>query len=240
MLLRIIYSLFLYSLSVISVVIATSIALLFVPFTKPKTRPFQIAAHIWARFLISFSRIKMSASRIKNIPNDKPVLLVSNHQGMADIPLLLAYLPVHFRFVIKKELFKIPIFGWYLKKAGYLSIDRTSVLRGYRTLEKVAEVIKTGESILIFPEGTRTKTGKLGKFKKGSLLPALKSGAPIIPIAISGVFNIIPPGTWLINPGPVKLHIGKPIYIRSEAEYKKKLDEVRETIAKMMQSGEGQ
>ncbi len=104
----------------------------------------------------------------------------------------------------------------------------------HRTLEKIIQSIGSGESILVFPEGTRTRTGKLGKFRPGSFLPALKSGAPIVPVAISGSFNIIPPGTWLIHPSPVKLSVGKPIYIRSETEYNSKVEKVREAIAKML------
>jgi 1-acyl-sn-glycerol-3-phosphate acyltransferase len=231
---RTIHSLFFYFLAILGSIIGTILVLIFVPFSKSKTRPFQIAAHLWARFLAFFSGVKVKVSGFENIPKDKPVILASNHQGVPDIILLLAYLPVLFRFAIKKELFKIPVFGWYLKKAGYFMIDRAAALSAYQALEEITEIIKAGESAVIFPEGTRTKTGILGKFKRGSLLAALKSGAPIIPIAISGSFDIMPPGTWILNPHPLKLSVGKPIYIRSEADYEDKVEEVREAIARML------
>jgi len=180
------------------------------------------------------SGVRVSVSGIENIPRDKALIFAANHQGAADILILLANLPVNFRFAIKKELFKIPVFGWYLKKAAYFSIDRKLVLSAYRTVEMIIEVIKEGESVLIFPEGTRTRTGELGKFKRGSLLAALKSGAPIIPIAISGSFNIMQAGSWMFHPCPVKFSVGQPIYIKSEADYDSKVEEVRQAIATML------
>ncbi|MFH1347590.1 MAG: lysophospholipid acyltransferase family protein [Candidatus Margulisiibacteriota bacterium] len=232
--LRIIHSIFFYLITVISFVVGTTITLFFVPFSKSPYRPFQTAAHLWARFLAFFSGVKVKVSGLENIPRDKALILASNHQGAADILIVLACLPIRFRFAIKKELFKIPVFGLYLKKAGYFSIDRKMVLSAYRTVETIIKIIKEGESVLIFPEGTRTKTGELGRFKRGSLLAALKSGAPIIPIAISGSFNIMKKGSWLFNPCPVKFSVGKPIYIQSEADYDSKVEEVRETIARML------
>jgi 1-acyl-sn-glycerol-3-phosphate acyltransferase len=214
--------------------IGTTVPLAFIPFTRSSHKPFQIAAHIWSRFLIFCSGVRVNHSGLENIPKDRALIFASNHQGAADILILLAYLPVHFRFAIKKELFKIPIFGWYLRKAGYFSIDRKVLLSAYRTVEMIIEIIKEGESVLIFPEGTRTRTGELGRFKRGSLLAALKSGAPIIPLAISGSFEIIQKGGWTFDPRPVKLSVGKPIYIRSEADYDSKVEEVREAIARML------
>ncbi len=214
--------------------IGTTLTLFFVPFVRPAHKPFQISAHLWARMLAFFSGVKVTVSGLENIPKDSAVILAANHQGAADILLVLAFLPVRFRFAIKKELFKVPIFGWYLKRAGYFSVDRKVVLSAYRTVETIVEIIKAGESVLIFPEGTRTKTGELGKFKRGSLLAALKSGAPIIPIAISGSFNIMRKGSWLFNPCPVKFSVAPPIYVKSEADYNDKVEEVRQAIARML------
>jgi 1-acyl-sn-glycerol-3-phosphate acyltransferase len=121
-----------------------------------------------------------------------------------------------------------------MRQAGYFSIDREVVLSAYKTLEKIVEILNAGESVMIFPEGTRSRDGTLGKFKRGSLMAALKSQAPIIPIAISGSYKIMPRGTWLLKPTTVKLSAGKPIYIKSEEEYDRKVEEVREAIAKML------
>jgi 1-acyl-sn-glycerol-3-phosphate acyltransferase len=232
-LIRIIHSIFFYLIVAITYIIGTTLALFFVPFARSSHRPFQIAAKFWARILVFFSGVRVKTSGMENIPKDKAIF-AANHQGAADILIVLAYLPPGFRFAVKKELFKVPIFGWYLKKAGYFSIDRKVILSAYRTVETIIEIIKEGESVLIFPEGTRSKGGELGKFKRGSLLAALKSGAPIVPVAISGSFNILKRGSWIFNPSPVKLSAGKAIYINSEADYESKVEEVREAIARML------
>lgn len=232
--LRIVHSILFYLIAAITYIIGTTIALCFVPFVRPKHKPFQIAAHLWSRMLAFLSGVRVKVSGLENIPKDTGLILAANHQGAADILLVLAFLPVRFRFAIKKELFKIPIFGWYLRRAGYFSIDRKLILSAYRTVETIIDIIKDGESVLIFPEGTRTRTGELGKFKRGSLLAALKSGAPIMPIAISGSFNIMKKGSWLFNPCPVKFSVAKPIYVKSEADYDTKVEEVRQTIARML------
>jgi 1-acyl-sn-glycerol-3-phosphate acyltransferase len=228
------HTLFLYLLTVLSFFIGTGITLCIVLFSKEKTKTFQAAAHNWARFLMFFSGVKVITSGFENFSVNHPAILVANHQGAADIPVLLAYLPVRFRFAIKKELFTIPFFGWYLRQAGFFSVDREMILSAYKTLETIVAIIKTGESVLIFPEGTRSRDGSLGKFKRGSLMAALKSGAPIVPIALSGSYNIQPRGTLLVNPARVKLSIGKPIYIKTEEEYNNKVEEVRKVIAEML------
>lgn len=231
---RIIHTFLFFLILVLTYIIGTSVTVCFSVFSKDKTKPFQIAANIWSRFLIPFSGVRIKVSGSENIPKNKPVVFASNHQGAADILILLATLPIGFLFAPRKELFRIPIFGWYLKKAGYFLIDREAILAASKTVEKMSEIIKKGKSILIFPEGTRTRDGSLRKFKPGSLLMALKSGAPVVPIAISGSFNIMPRGTWLINPQSVKVSIGKPIFIQSEKEYPQKLEEVREVIQAML------
>ncbi|MDD5593126.1 MAG: lysophospholipid acyltransferase family protein [Candidatus Margulisbacteria bacterium] len=232
--LRVIHTGFLFLLVFISYFVGLVITFCFLPFVRPKTRLFQAAAHYWSRFIAFFSGMKVETFGLQNIPPNKPLILVANHQGAADIPILLGYLPVYFRFAIKKELFKVPIFGWYLRQAGYFSIDREAVLSAYKTLEKIVEILKSGESVMVFPEGTRSRDGSLGKFKRGSLMAALKSGAPVIPIAISGSYNIMPRGTYLVNPSRVRLSVGQPIYIKDEKEYDEKVEEVRETIARLL------
>src|SRR3989338_1691233 len=234
MIFRVVHTVFFYIITIVSFLVGTTVIIPLVFFSRSKHKSFQFSAHLWARFLSFFSGVKVKVSGRENLPKNTTVIYAANHQGMADILIVLACLPAGFRFAVKSELFKVPLFGWYLKRAGYFSIDRKLILSAYRTVETIVEIIKAGESVLIFPEGTRSKTGELGRFKRGSLLAALKSGATIIPIAISGSFNILPRGSWLINPTPVKLSVGQPIRIETEADYDTKVAEVREAIEQML------
>ncbi len=226
-------SVFVYLLAVLTYIVGSTIALVISIFVKNKHRPFQIAARLWSKFLASISGIKITVSGLENIDKDKPYIIAANHQGAVDIILALAYLPVFFRFAIKKELFKIPIFGWYLKKAGYFSVDRKIILSTFKLIQTIKDITKDGDSVLIFPEGTRSKTGELGEFKRGSLLAA-KGTIPVVPVAISGSFNIMPRGTWYIHKHPIKLSIAKPININLEDDYSAKVKQVHDTIASML------
>jgi 1-acyl-sn-glycerol-3-phosphate acyltransferase len=221
-------------MAVLSSIIGVGIIFLLSPLYKDKKNLFRTVARRWSRFLIFCSGIKVKVSGLENILKNKSMIFASNHQGAMDILLVLAFIPVNFIFAAKKELFSIPIFGWYLKNAGYLSIDREAILSINKLIEKINREIETGHSLLIFPEGTRSRDGKLGEFKRGSLLSALKAKAPILPVAISGSFSLLSKGTWVIHPHPIRFSIGKPIYIRSEEEYNSKIGEVHNAIADML------
>jgi 1-acyl-sn-glycerol-3-phosphate acyltransferase len=192
---------------VVGLCFATGCAL----FSRDKEKTFQTAAKIWARLLAKVSRVSVTVEGFENLPLHQSIVLAVNHQSAADILILLAYLPTYFKFVAKKELFKIPLFGTYLKLAGYIPIDRHKTLTAHKTLYDTSKLIRRGSSILIFPEGTRTRDGNLGQFKRGSLVIARQAGVPIVPVAISGSFNILPRGTFIINPSKVKLTIGEPL-----------------------------
>lgn len=231
---RFIHTLFFYLVLIINFVIGTALVLLCVPFARQKHLLFQTAAHLWAKLQAMISGVAATVTGLENIPRDRPVILAANHQGAGDILVVLALLPIRFRFAIKKELFNIPVFGWYLRQAGYFPIDRELILSAYKMVEQIVGFLNTGDSVLIFPEGTRSSDGTLGKFKRGSLLAALKSGAPIVPIAISGSYRLMPRGTWLLNPCPIKLSVGQPIYILTEADFENKVAAVRQAIADML------
>jgi 1-acyl-sn-glycerol-3-phosphate acyltransferase len=142
----------------------------------------------------------------------KPHIIMSNHRSHYDIPLIFVSLPGSIRMLTKKELFKIPIWGRGLKASEFLSIDRRDHEQAMKDLEEAKKMMEGGIVLWVAPEGTRSRTGKLGDFKKGGFMLALQMGAAIIPVGIRGSENILKPGTFnfYLNQ-KVHVNIGEPI-----------------------------
>ena len=168
-------------------------------------------ARFWGKSILVVSRIKVTVKGMSNLDLAHPYIYMPNHQSNFDIPVMLGHLKVQFRWLAKMELFKIPIFGHAMRKAGYISIDRYDRESAFKSLETAAQKIKNGVSVLIFPEGTRSRDGKLGAFKKGGFVLAIDSGVPIVPVVIEGTHEIMTKGKFQVNPGHVSMVIHKPI-----------------------------
>ena len=166
---------------------------------------------LWARIIIRTSGVKIEVQGHGHIPGGKPVIFACNHASQLDIPIVHEALPVQFRFVVKKELFKIPLFGFALHHAGYIPIDRSGGKAALRSVQEAAERLKKGTPIVIFPEGTRSPDGRLMPFKVGGILIAIKAGCPIVPVAISGSHNVLPKGNIRVHPGRIKVTFGLPV-----------------------------
>jgi len=158
-------------------------------------------AKICAKCILAVSNIKVTGSCI----------YMPNHVSNFDIPVLQAYLPVQFKWLAKAELFKIPIFGYAMKRAGYISINRFDRKAAIQSLNKASEIIRNGTSVIIFPEGTRSQNKHVQSFKKGGFILAVDSGVPIIPVIIHGTWTIMQKKHILVRPGNVVLEIKKPI-----------------------------
>jgi 1-acyl-sn-glycerol-3-phosphate acyltransferase len=166
---------------------------------------------LWAKIIIRTSGVKIEVQGHEHIPVGKPLVFACNHASQFDILIVLEALPVQFRFVVKKELFKIPLFGFALHHAGYIPIDRSGGKAALRSVQEAAERVKKGTSIVIFPEGTRSPDGLLMPFKMGGILIAIKAGCPIVPVAISGSHKVLPKGSIRVHPGRIRITFGLPV-----------------------------
>ena len=234
---KVIHTLMLYFVAVISFIIGTLLTIPFAIVIREHHKVFHFSARLWAKLLMLISGVKVNISGINNIPKEGGVIFASNHQGALDILIHLAYLPRYFRFVAKSELFRIPFFGWYMSLAGYVPIERDVSASAHRTIGSVSDVLRKGDCILIFPEGTRSKTGELGPFKRGSLMAAFSSGAMVVPVAISGSYQMMPKKSYLINIVPIGIKFGQPISFKkyigvkpAKEDYELELNRLREEI----------
>jgi 1-acyl-sn-glycerol-3-phosphate acyltransferase len=171
-------------------------------------------AKLWAKILLLISNTKVEVIGRENILKGQPQIFTANHQSDFDILIALAHVPGQFRWIAKKELFKIPIFGAAMKNAGYIEIDRHNHEKAMQSLDEAALRIREGKSVMSFPEGTRSRNGEIKAFKQGIFHLAIKAGVPIVPVSIVGRGQIMPKRSLKVTPGRVKLVIGKPIDVR--------------------------
>ncbi len=170
----------------------------------------------WASIVLRVCGTTVSVRGSEHVQAGKGYVYVSNHASMFDIPAVIARIPAQIRLVYKKELEKIPIFGWGLKYGSYIGIDRGRGVEAQKSLDEAVKKIQNGESVLLFAEGTRTLDGKLQPFKRGAFHIAVRAGVPVVPLTINGSYAILPKHSISINPGTVELILEKPIYLHGE------------------------
>jgi len=166
----------------------------------------------WARSLVKLAGGDITVIGEEKIPADQAVVFVANHQGNFDIPVLLGYIKKPKAFIAKKEAKKMPMIGDWMKFMNCVFMDRSNPREALKAINEGAQNVKDGYSLVIFPEGTRSPDGKLKEFKQGSLKLALKAKAPIVPVAISGTFDMMQKGKRIIRPAKVEVRIGDPIF----------------------------
>ena len=195
---------------VFSTIVFGTAAILAAPFSR--TGNFvHLIARTWGHSILAASRIRVSIFGQENFDPSRSYIFMSNHQSNFDIPVLLAHLRCQFRWLAKAELFRIPIFGRGMRGAGYIPIDRSDRRAAMESLQQAAKTIRNGTSVMIFPEGTRSRDGVLRSFKKGGFILAVDAGVPIVPVLISGTFQIMPRSSLRIRSGRVCVQILEPI-----------------------------
>lgn len=165
----------------------------------------------WGRFLCWLGGIRVELIGLENLEPDRPYIFAANHQSQVDILALQGYLDTNFKWLAKKELFQVPVWGSAMRRAGYIPIDRSHGRQALKSLNEAAKRIAEGTSVIIFPEGTRSRDGRLHPFKAGGMALAIKAGVPLVPTAITGTFEILPKASLLIKPGRVTIRLGQPI-----------------------------
>lgn len=179
---------------------------------------FYFHARLWARISLFLASTRVTLRGAENLPPG-PVMFMSNHQSGFDILALLASLPYETRWIVKKELFAIPIFGASMKRGGFIPLDRRDAHRALKSMKKAAEAIRAGNSIVIFPEGTRSKDFRLLPFKRGGFMLALRAGVPVVPVTINGSGRVNPAGTLQLHSGPISVTLHPPVMPEAGASH---------------------
>jgi len=165
----------------------------------------------WSRSVLWIFGVRIHTQGLENLQPGVRYVYVANHASLFDIPAILVGVPDEIRIIWKRELAKIPVWGWALKYGPYISIDRGNAKEAMGSIDRAAERIRGGASVLVFAEGTRTLDGKLQPFKRGAFALAARSGVPIVPVAVNNSFQILPKGSWRIRPADIEIVLDKPI-----------------------------
>ena len=166
-------------------------------------------ARTWSWLILATTGVRVRTNGIDRMPADGSFVFVSNHQSIYDIPILFVNMPFQLRIIAKASLGAFPVLGWHLRFAGHLLVDRARA--GVSTLRQVRRLIQDGHSLIVFPEGTRSVDGRVGRFKGGLFLVAAEAGLPVVPVAVIGSRHVMRKGRLMTCPGEVELVVHAPI-----------------------------
>jgi len=168
-------------------------------------------ARAWSWLILKTSGIRVRVEGTEHIHRGETAMYCVNHQSAMDIPILFVHLPVQFRFVAKRSLFSMPFMGWHLRRSGHIPVDRDRPREALRSMKKAAQEIRDGKSVLLFPEGHRSRSGRLQPFKAGSFYIAILAGVPIVPITINGTYHVLKPDTYHVRAGQTEMIVHQAI-----------------------------
>lgn len=224
-------------IGVINTLIWVTVILLVSLFSHNGRKAHFYSAVPWSKIILWGTGVRVEINGLNKVDQDKPYVYIPNHLSFFDIFALLAYLPVDFKFIFKHEIMRVPILGWAMRKAGYISIDRSSPAKARHSFKQAVDMIKNGTSLVIFAEGTRSKDGHLQPLKRGAFQLAISSGSQIVPVAIKGTNKIMPKGSFKLRKGSITIQLDRPI---STINYKRKtmpdlIERVAACLRKMLE-----
>jgi 1-acyl-sn-glycerol-3-phosphate acyltransferase len=179
----------------------------------PNSRISYYPAQMWARWCCRFCFVKVRVVGMENLQPNQSYVFALNHQSIFDIFVVYGWLPFIFKWMMKAELRNIPFIGKACEAAGHIFIDRTHPIAAKKSLEKAEYQLKNGVSVVVFPEGTRTYTGEMGKFKRGAFRIATDLSLPVVPITLRGSYERLKRNSVNINPGIIEMYIHRPIEV---------------------------
>lgn len=191
----------------------------------------------WSRSILGAAGVRVEAEGLEHLRPGEAHLFISNHQSMFDVWALMAVLPVSLRFVTKQELGRIPIFGAACRSAGHVFIDRSNAARASEAIRAAGKRMQSeGLSLVLFPEGTRSRDGGLGRFKKGAFALAIETQADLVPVAIDGGGRVLPRGARRVRPGVIRLRCATPVPLRgmTAADRDSLAEGTRDTVERML------
>ncbi len=190
-------------------------------------------ARVWAKLTMNSLFSPFTVTGLDQIDATKTHVYAVNHSSALDIPALYAYLPFQFRILHKKELWSYPIVGWHLKRSGQVCVDQQDPTRSIGQIKSALRTLKRGMPLVIFPEGGRTPDGRIQPFLPGAFFLAIKAEVDIVPIALRGMYELLPMNTYHVKPRSLEMRVGKPIPTKGRTL--RDMDELSEMVRKAIE-----
>ncbi len=236
---KILYILYQYLIGFPLVVVATIFTALFTiicfPWKNGKApRTVQV---LWSRSVLWFLLVPIKVTGREHVNPKQSYVFVANHQSFLDVFAVYGWLPNNFKWLMKKEIRKVPFVGTACKVAGHIFVDRSNPRAALQSMEHIKGELVDGISTVIFPEGTRTKTGEMGRFKQGAFKIAMDLNLPVVPLSLKGFHHAMPARQLFVNPkASTALHIGEPIDLSQFADINEAMTYVREKVEEGLQA----